>query len=132
MGAYFQTKGGLFLPNTGASKTVVLHGFEYYGEDGMIIIRNTSTGETREVTPNKALYVASEMHKAMVGKNKSVGEFGKVDAAQRRVWDRALEQIYALAEEQRKVAAKAVDEATSARSTRGRFGHLLRRKNKRK
>ena len=110
------------------SKTVVLHGFEYSGEDGMVMLRNLATGVVREITPDRALYVASELHKGFVAQKKRTQLLVAVDSRDQDAWDNALRQIYELAQEQKNVARSRMDAALSARATRGRFGHLRRLK----
>lgn len=122
----FRAKGSLFLPTTGMSKTVVLHGYEYYGEDGMVMLRNLATGKVREISPWQALYVASELHKGFVAQKKRTQLLVAIDSQDQDAWDNALRQIYELAKEQAAIVKSRMDAATSARATRGRFTHLRR------
>jgi hypothetical protein len=109
---------------------VVFHGFEYSGGGGVIKLVCLETGEEREISPEKAKYIASEMHKAFVGKKKTTQLLGAIDARDQRNWSEALQSIYEMAEEQINYQSQLNHEATSVRRTRGRYTHLNRSKGK--
>lgn len=118
----YVASGSLFLPTTGMNKSVVFHGWEYSGRDGMVILTCQSTGEVREISPAKALYIANEMHRGFLGPKETRNI--AVDSRDRSQWDNALRQIYAIAKEQEDVCKRQMDDALSPRRTRGKYGHL--------